>query len=100
MKQVRIRYSKEYKIKAVELSHEQGNVQSVANQLNLNVETLRLWRKAYKEGKLVLSDEDQSQKQKSKEDMELAQLKKELYEVKLERDILKKAVGIFSKSDR
>ncbi len=100
MKQVRIRYSKEYKIKAVELSHEQGNVQKVADQLNINAETLRLWRKGYKEGKLTLSEEDKSQKQKSKEEIELAQLKKELYEVKLERDILKKAVGIFSKSDR
>ncbi len=100
MKQVRVRYSKEYKIKAVELSHEQGSVQSVATQLNINVETLRLWRKAYREGKLTLSEEDKSQKQKSKEEIELAQLKKELYEVKLERGILKKAVGIFCKSDR
>jgi transposase-like protein len=32
--------------------------------------------------------------------MELARLKKELYEVTQERDILKKAVSIFSKSGR
>ncbi len=100
MKQVRSRYSKEFKIKAVELSTERGNIQSVADELNVYVETLRLWRKAYKEGKLVLSEEDKVGKQKSKEELELAKLRKELYEVKLERDILKKAVGIFSKSDR
>jgi transposase len=100
MKQVRSRYSKEFKIKAVELSIERGNIQSVADELNVYVETLRLWRKAYKEGKLVLSEEDKVGKQKSKEELELAKLRKELYEVKLERDILKKAVGIFSKNDR
>jgi transposase len=100
MKQVRSRYSKEFKIKAVELSIERGNIQSVADELNVYVETLRLWRKAYKEGKLILSEEDKVGKQKSKEELELAKLRKELYEVKLERDILKKAVGIFSKNDR
>ena len=100
MKQGRSRYSKEFKIKAVELSIERGNIQSVADELNVYVETLRLWRKAYKEGKLVLSEEDKVGKQKSKEELELAKLRKELYEVKLERDILKKAVGIFSKNDR
>lgn len=41
-----------------------------------------------------------SERIKSKEEMEIARLKKELYETKLERDILKKAVGIFSTSDR
>lgn len=100
MKQVRSRYSKEFKIKAVELSTERGNIQSVADELNVYVETLRLWRKAYKEGKLILSEEDKAGKQKSKDELELAKLRKELYEVKLERDILKKAVGIFSKNDR
>lgn len=100
MKQVRSRYSKEFKIKAVELSIERGNIQSVADELNVYVETLRLWRKAYKEGKLILSEEDKAGKQKSKDELELAKLRKELYEVKLERDILKKAVGIFSKNDR
>ena len=35
----------------------------------------------------------------TEEESELAKLKKELAEVKMERDILKKAVGIFSKSD-
>jgi transposase len=99
MKQVRARYSKEFKIKAVELSNQNGNIRQVSEELKVNHETLRLWRKAYKEGKLKL-DDGVPEKQKSKEEIELAHLRKELYEVKLERDILKKAVGIFSKSDR
>jgi transposase len=36
----------------------------------------------------------------SVEEQELKVLKKELREVRLERDILKKAVSIFSKSDK
>lgn len=39
-------------------------------------------------------------KPRSKEEEENIKLKKELYEIKLERDILKKALGIFSKSDK
>jgi transposase len=99
MKQVRAVYSKEFKIKAVELSNQNGNVRDVSEQLKVNLATLHFWRKLYKQGKLKI-DPGVPEKQKSKEEIELAQLKKELYEVKLERDILKKAVGIFSKSDR
>jgi transposase len=99
MKQVRIRHSQEFKIKAVELSYQENNVRAVSEQLNVHEETLRLWRKKYREGKLKL-DSGAAEKVKSKEELELAELKKKLYEVTLERDILKKAVGIFSKNDR
>lgn len=99
MKQVRIRHSKEFKIKAVELSYQQDNVRAVSEQLNIHEETLRLWRKKYREGKLKLVP-GSTEKVKSKEELEMAELKKKLYEVTLERDILKKAVGIFSKSDK
>jgi transposase len=39
-------------------------------------------------------------KQLTEEQKELARLKKDLADVKMERDILKKAVSIFSVSDR
>ena len=99
MKQVRTRYSKEFKLKAVELSNERGNVQQVGAELGINPETLRLWKKAVSSGKLTPESAAQ-EKPKSAEAMELALLKKELYEVTQERDILKKAVSIFSKSGR
>ncbi len=35
----------------------------------------------------------------TEEESEISQLKKELADTRMERDILKKAVGIFSKSD-
>lgn len=99
MKQVRTRYSTEFKIKAVELCKKSGNVAATSKELSVNHETVRLWIRAYDVGKLILQPGDVG-KQKSKEEMEIARLKKELYESNLERDILKKAVGIFSKSGR
>jgi len=99
MKQVRTHYSKEFKIKAVELSKQSGNVAATSRDLNVSHETVRLWIKAYDAGKLALKP-GVTEKQKSKEEIENARLKKELYEMTLERDILKKAVSIFSKSGR
>jgi len=99
MKQVRGHYSKEFKIKAVELCKQSGNVAATSKELNVNHETVRLWIKAYEAGKFQVNA-GVLEKQKSKEEIENARLRKELYEVTLERDILKKAVGIFSKSDR
>lgn len=99
MKQVRIRYSTDFKIKAVELSKQRGSVGQVAEELKISDETLRIWIRQHKAGKLIL-DPNVHVKLKSKEEEEISRLRKELYEVKLERDILKKAVSIFSKNDR
>jgi len=99
MKQVRTHYSKEFKIKAVELCKQSGNISATSEQLKVSHETVRLWIKAFNAGTLTLTP-GVGEKQKSKEEIENAQLRKELYEVKLERDILKKAVSIFSKNDR
>ena len=41
-----------------------------------------------------------SRAQVSQEQQEIVRLKKELKQAELERDILKKAVGIFSRGDR
>ena len=96
MKRKRTSYSYDFKVKAVELGIQRGNLTQVAGELNVRVETLMRWKKVYKEGKLLST----GIKAKSKEEEELSLLKKELHEIRLERDILKKAVGIFSKSDR
>jgi transposase len=88
-------YSLEFKLKAVELSNQRGSLSEVAQELNISSDNLKRWKKEYKEGKF-----SGSIKIKSPEEQELIRLRKELTEVKLERDILKKAVGIFSKSDK
>jgi transposase len=99
MKQVRTHYGKEFKINAVELAKQNGNISSTSEQLKISHETLRNWIKAYNLGKLSRVP-GVIEKQKSKEEIELAQIRKELYEVTMERDILKKAVAIFSKKDK
>lgn len=93
MKRERTNYSKEFKIKAVELSIERGNTVEVARELHIDRKYIDRWKKE-------LNAEKSTTKEKSAEAEENARLKKELYEVKMERDILKKAVSIFSKSDR
>lgn len=89
-------YSKEFRLKAVELSNERGALSSVAQELNIKRDTLKRWKNEFASGKLS----SEGIKIKSTEELELIRLRKELNDVKLERDILKKAVSIFSKSDR
>jgi transposase len=98
MRKERTFYSKEFKIKAVELSIQRGSVIGVAKELNIRPASLSRWKEVYKSGKYATDESGINSK--SPEATELARLKKELYDVKLERDILKKAVGIFSKNDR
>lgn len=89
-------YSLEFKLKAVELSNERGSLVSVANELNVITDNIKRWKKEFNKGKLT----NKSVSIKSPEEQELIRLRKELADIKLERDILKKAVGIFSKSDK
>ena len=57
--------------------------------------TLTYWVKAYKSGKL--GEVGKAQKPLTELEMELARTKKELVEVKMERDILKKAAAYFAR---
>lgn len=98
MKRTRLTFSQEFKIKAVELCNERGNLSSVSRELGVKRDSLKRWKNEYESGKF--NEPDIRTKTKSKEEEELMRLRKELYDIKLERDILKKAVGIFSKSDR
>lgn len=86
-----IRYSTEFKIKAVELSKSRGNISSVSSELNVTYESLQRWRKAYESGKLIESSSKYSPEQE-----EIIQLRRLLRDITEERDILKKAVSIFS----
>ena len=86
-----IRYSTEFKIRAVELSKSRGNISSVSSELNVTYESLQRWRKAYESGKLIESSSKYSPEQE-----EIIQLRRLLRDITEERDILKKAVSIFS----
>jgi transposase len=99
MKESRRIYSKEFKTKAVELGNLRGNVQEVARELGIRGELIYRWRNEL--GRRPESAfEGNGKVQLSEEQRELARLRKKLADVEMERDILKKAVGIFSVSDR
>lgn len=93
MKRIRAIYSKEFKDKAVELSNQRSNISEVARELNVSPKYIERWKATIKKDK-------ESTKVRSAEVEELIRLRKELNEVRMERDILKKVVSIFSKNDR
>jgi transposase len=94
----RRKYSQEFKVEAVRLAREDGRTSSeVAEDLGIRADMLRRWAR-----ELELEEDDAfrgSGNLKSDED-ELRQIKRELARVKEERDILKKAVAIFSDQKR
>jgi transposase len=92
------KYSKEYKIKAVELSKQRGSMKAISDELGISAKNISRWNKEYESGKY--SENYIHSNSKSKEQLENIALRKALRDAELERDILKKALGIFSKSDR
>lgn len=99
MKETRKNYSKEFKQKAVELSNVRGNVQEIARELGVKAELIYRWRKELGSNPSIAFGGN-GKKQLTEEQREIAKLKRELNDARLERDILKKAVSIFSVSDR
>ncbi len=94
----RRKFDRAFKLKAVELSYSRDNIREVAHDLNVRPELIYRWRSefaALENG----SFPGNGKKKMTADESEVARLKKELADVRMERDILKKAVGIFSKSD-
>ena len=86
----RKRYTKEFKEEAVKLVTEQGYTQSVAaKNLGIKGNSLNRWIRDSK----GLTDKKPA---KTAENDELARLKKENYQLRLEREILKKAAAFFA----
>jgi transposase len=90
------RYTKEFREEAAKLVTE-GNISvpEAARNLSLPPSTLANWVKAYKAGKL--GEVGKAQRPLTEIEMELARTKRELAEVKMEREILKKAAAYFAK---
>lgn len=91
-------YEKEFKLMIVELLEAGQSVKSVSEEYHLNDSMIRRWRREYQSNKEPFTGKGIPSL--TPEGKEMAKLKKELKEVREERDILKKAVGIFSKGDR
>ena len=93
-KQKRRRYSKEFKREAVQLIQKRdGQVTAVASNLGVHANMLHRWVKEYGEDPSQAFPGNGSLKT---QDEEIRQLKKRLRDTEEERDILKKALSIFS----
>ena len=88
-------YSEEFKKDAVGHSLTlEKTVAEVAHDLGIAHSNLRRWRAQYsKNGELAFSGNGNQRLTPQEE--EIIRLKKELYDVKQERDVLKKALAIF-----
>lgn len=95
MRKEKRNYSVEFKEKAVELSYARGSVSEICRELDIPRSVLGRWRKEAKE----YGDNGFPGKGNPKltvEQREIVELKKKLRDAELERDILKKAIAIFS----
>ncbi len=87
-------FTKEFKREAVELLKTSGKKSiEIANDLGINRDNLLRWKREFEEKErdnidLTINPTDS---------VEILRLKKEMAIIKQERDILKKALGIFSK---
>ena len=90
------RYSREFRQEVVRLVvEEKVSCHEAARRLSLAPSTLSYWVKAYKAGKL--GEIGKMQKPLTEIEMELAKVKKENAELRMERDILKKAAAYFAR---
>ena len=95
MSTTRKSYTEEFKKEAVALVEKSGNLSQVARDLGIHMSLLRKWQQ-----KLIEHPERPFPGKGNPQDEELHRLKKENARLKEEVEILKKAVGIFSKCPR
>ena len=86
------RFDRDFKISAVKMVIREGHTAAeVARSLGIHANQLYSWKKKYSnDGEKAFPGKGHL--------TEISALRKQLREVEMERDILKKAVGIFSKT--
>ncbi len=91
-------FTREFKLDAVQLVTEKGMpVGKVARDLDIHPNLLHLWRRRFmKDGDKAFVGKGRVQPEAA----EIKRLRKELEKVREQRDILKKALAVFSKQNR
>src|SRR5271168_3029700 len=92
-KSTRARYTLEFKQEAVRLVESGQSIAAAARSLGLIEQTLYNWVKAQRQGEL----KGAGSRTVTAEQMEISRLRAELARVKMERDILGKAMAYFAK---
>ena len=99
MSKIRKKYTKAEKLEIIKLSlDEDVQVIDLAARYGVSANTIYNWRHRYNQEQGIVKPTPEL-KELSEEAREIKRLKKELREAKLDRDILKKAISIFSKND-
>ena len=99
MSKLRKKFTREERLEIVKQSFEDDvQVAELAERYGISANTLTNWRRKFRE-KQGIEPAGQGIKIMSDDERKIAQLEKQLRETQLERDILKKAIGIFSKND-
>jgi transposase len=98
MKRERRQFDREFKLMAVNLCLTGKTTKEVAEELDVRPDIVRRWKREIEQhGEGSFSGHGNPNL--TSEQKEIVRLKKELREAQIERDILKKAVSIFSRSD-
>ena len=87
-------YTEEFKLTIVKLAESGRPTKELSSEYGVGKSTINTWRREYKQngnGKVA--------KELSPDQKRIRELEKRLRDAELERDILKKAVAIFSKKD-
>lgn len=91
-------FDREFKQMVIELSNNREDYTALAAELDIRADLIYRWRREANKH-LKASFPGQGNKIQTEDQKEITRLKKQLRDAQLERDILKKAVSIFSKSD-
>ena len=95
----RARYTREFREEAVKLvTEEKLSTAEAARQLKVPPNTLDNWLRKHKAGKL--GEVGQSYRPLTEVEMELARLRRENAELKMESEFLKKAAAYFARESR
>lgn len=98
MKRERRQFDREFKLMTVNLCHTGKPTKEVAEELGIRPDIVRRWKRELgQNGEGSFSGHGNANL--SAEQKQILELKKELRESQIERDILKKAVSIFSRND-
>jgi transposase len=97
MKQVRRRFSKEFKVEAVRQLAAGARLADVARALGVHAQVLRRWEAQVK---LDPATAFPGHGRVAREEDELQRLRKEVVQLRAERDFLKKVAAYFTKESR
>jgi len=98
-KPIRKNYTKQFKLDVIQQSYQRDNIRDLASELGLTPAIIYKWRAAFGTGAAENSFPGKGVEKLTPMEVENRRLNRELADTRMERDILKKAIGIFGKTN-